>query len=276
MKITNLLNQKKRPLLMGILNVTPDSFSDGGRYNHIHSALKQAEQMITDGADILDIGGESTRPGATFVPVKEELARVLPILKAVKQNFSVPVSIDTYKAEVMRAVIAEGADLINDVKALTEPDALAAVANTNVDLCLMHMRGTPQTMQKNTQYEQGVLVEVKNFFKQRIIACQQAGIARERLLLDPGFGFGKSQTDNFKMLAEFASFKEFELPLLAGISRKSMLNAVAPAEPAQRVYSSICAATIAMLQGAQIIRVHDVAASADAIAVTVATLKEKN
>lgn len=273
MKIRTQLNNRQKPLIMGILNVTPDSFSDGGRFNQIDSALKQCERLIFEGADIIDIGGESTRPGAEYVPPEQEIERVIPVLEAINRNFDIITSVDTYKPELMREAIDVKVDMINDVKALTMPKALEVVASSQVEVCLMHMRGDPQTMQNNTQYD-SVVDEVITFFNARITACQQAGIETQRITIDPGFGFGKTRQQNFKMLANFKKFKALGLPVLAGLSRKSMLGAVTGKPAQERITASAVGAAIAVLNGANIIRVHDVAATADAIAVAVATLEE--
>ncbi|MGB2741475.1 MAG: dihydropteroate synthase [Cognaticolwellia sp.] len=251
---------------MGILNVTPDSFSDGGKFAHFEHALVQVERMIADGATIIDIGGESTRPGAVVVSDEDELARVIPVLKAIKQRFNVFVSIDTSKASVMNAAIAAGADIINDVRALQNEGCLATVAQSNIPVCLMHMQGLPQTMQDSPCYE-NIINEIEAFFHQRIEACVDAGIARERIILDPGFGFGKTLEQNFHLLANLSLFRQFDLPLLAGLSRKSMLGNLLGRDVEQRLAGSISAAIIAAQQGAHIIRVHDVQATVDALKV---------
>jgi len=254
------------PQVMGILNVTPDSFSDGGKFAHFEHALAQVERMIADGATIIDIGGESTRPGALVVSDEDELARVIPILKAIKQRFNVFVSIDTSKASVMNAAIAAGADIINDVRALQNEGCLTAIAQSNVPVCLMHMQGLPQTMQDSPSYD-NIINEIKAFFHQRIEACVDAGIARERIILDPGFGFGKTLEQNFHLLANLSLFRQFGLPLLAGLSRKSMLGNLLERDVEQRLAGSISAAILAAEQGTHIIRVHDVQATVDALKV---------
>lgn len=254
------------PQVMGILNVTPDSFSDGGKFTHIEHALAQVERMIADGASIIDIGGESTRPGAVVVSDEDELVRVIPVLKAIKQRFNVFVSIDTSKASVMSAAIAAGADIINDVRALQNEGCLAAVAKSNIPVCLMHMQGLPQTMQDSPRYDD-VITDVEVFFQQRIDACVSAGIARERIILDPGFGFGKTLEQNFHLLANLSVFCQFGLPLLAGLSRKSMIGNLLNRDVEQRIAGSLSAAIIAAQQGADIIRVHDVQATVDALTI---------
>jgi dihydropteroate synthase len=254
------------PQVMGILNMTPDSFSDGGKYTQLDHALNQAEQMITDGASIIDIGGESTRPGAIDVSDEDELDRVIPVLKAIKQRFDILVSIDTSKASVMRAAIAAGADIINDVRALQNDGCLAAVANSEVPVCLMHMQGLPRSMQNNPSYED-VVNDIMAFFQQRIDACVAAGIARERIIIDPGFGFGKTLEQNFHLLANMSEFGKLGLPILAGLSRKSMIGNLLNRDVEQRLAGSVSAAIIAAQQGADIIRVHDVQATVDALKV---------
>ena len=259
-----------RPLIMGILNVTPDSFSDGGRFNNIDSALTQAEAMLAAGVDIIDIGGESTRPGAPEVSELDELERVIPIINRLKQEFDCAISLDTSKAIVMQAGIESGIDLINDVCALSQPNALEVAAQTDIPVCLMHMQGTPRTMQKSPIY-QDVIGDVKDFFEQKIAICENAGIQRERLILDPGFGFGKTLQHNYELLNRFSEFQSLGLPLLAGLSRKSMLGNLLNIGPDERMLSSVVAATIAMSNGANILRVHDVAETQQAVTIFNAT-----
>ena len=254
------------PQVMGILNVTPDSFSDGGKFTHLQTALSQAEDMIAAGATIIDIGGESTRPGAEEVSEADELERVIPVLKAIKQKFDVLVSIDTSKAAVMKAAIENGADLINDVRALQNKDCLAILASSDVPICLMHMQGLPRTMQNEPSYN-NVIDDIVLFFEQRIQACIDAGIARERLILDPGFGFGKTLEQNFHLLANLSAFAKLKCPILAGISRKSMIGNLLNRDVKQRLAGSLSAAIIAAQQGAQIIRVHDVQETVDALTI---------
>jgi len=259
-----------RPLIMGILNVTPDSFSDGGRFNNIDSALTQAEAMLAAGVDIIDIGGESTRPGAPEVSEQDELERVIPLINRLKQEFDCAISLDTSKAIVMQAGIESGIDLINDVCALSQPNALEVAAQTDIPVCLMHMQGTPRTMQKSPIY-QDVIGDVKDFFEQKIAICENAGIQRERLILDPGFGFGKTLQHNYELLNRFSEFQSLGLPLLAGLSRKSMLGNLLNIGPDERMLSSVVAATIAMSNGANILRVHDVAETQQAVTIFNAT-----
>ncbi len=258
---------------MGILNVTPDSFSDGGRYDHIDSALSQAERMLAEGAAIIDVGGESTRPGAEAVPVQMELDRVIPVIERLHAECPLPISIDTSKPEVMRAAVAAGAGLINDVYALRQPGALEAAAQLQVPVCLMHMQGEPRVMQSDPHYHD-VLTEVFSFFEQRIDDCVQAGLARQRLLLDPGFGFGKTLHHNLELLAGLARFKALHLPLLVGMSRKSMIGALLDDAPVdQRLFGSLAAAVLAAERGAHILRVHDVEATVDSLKVVEAVMR---
>jgi dihydropteroate synthase len=256
--------QQQSPLVMGILNVTPDSFSDGGKFSQPDAALKQVEEMIEHGVDIIDIGGESTRPGAELVSADIEISRVIPLLSAIKKRFNVLVSVDTNKAVVMQQAIDAGADMINDVMALQNDGALEVMANTHLPICLMHMQGLPSTMQKNPKYQQ-VTQDIIHFFQQRIAACEQAGIARERLIIDPGFGFGKTLEQNYQLLAELECFKSLNLPVLVGLSRKSMIGNLLDRAVDERLAGSLACAVIAAQKGAHIIRVHDVKETADAI-----------
>lgn len=258
------------PKVMGIINVTPDSFSDGGQYTRVESAVEHALKLIDDGADVLDIGGESTRPNATPVPLEEELQRVIPVIKAlVAKNIPVPISIDTYKPAVMKAALAAGASIVNDVRALLEPAALQIVAESNAGLCLMHMQGTPQTMQENPHYE-NVVTEVKDFLRQRRDACLAAGIQQDRILLDPGFGFGKTRAHNITLAKSLAELLDLGCPLLVGLSRKSVLGQVTGNDVDARLYASIAAAVISAMQGAHLLRVHDVRATVEALKVVTA------
>ncbi|ASJ37777.1 dihydropteroate synthase [Vibrio vulnificus] len=266
-----LRSQKKSldlsfPVVMGILNVTPDSFSDGGQFNALDAALVQAERMIAAGVSIIDIGGESTRPGAPEVSLEEELKRVIPAIQAIRQKHDVWISIDTSKAEVMNQAIEAGADLINDVRALQEPGALAVAAKAQVPICLMHMQGQPRSMQHNPSY-QDVLKEVGEFLEERVAACEEAGIAKELLILDPGFGFGKTIEHNYHLLAHLEAFHQLGLPILAGMSRKSMVFKLLNKKPAECMVASVTCATIAAMKGAQIIRVHDVEETVEAMRV---------
>lgn len=260
-----------RPHVMGIVNVTPDSFSDGGRYASTDLAVAHAQALIAEGADILDIGGESTRPGAEPVSLKEELKRVIPVIEALKPVTTVPISIDTYKPEVMRAAIAAGADMVNDVCALQKPGALEVVANSDVGICLMHMQGEPQTMQLNPSYHD-VVNEVKQFLVERVAACHARGVANARILLDPGFGFGKTTAHNIALIQHLDSFAELELPLLVGLSRKSVLGRIAGGDEQQRLYAGLAASVISVMKGVNIVRVHDVKATVDALKVVAAVI----
>ncbi|MFO7858855.1 MAG: dihydropteroate synthase [Ectothiorhodospiraceae bacterium] len=261
--------QLDRPRVMGVVNITPDSFSDGGRFVDPDAALAHARDLVEQGADIVDIGGESTRPGAEPVTTETELERVLPVLRRLVAELPVPVSVDTTKPEVMTAAADAGAGMINDVQALRGDGALAAAAATGLPVCLMHMQGEPRTMQKNPVYED-VVADVNAFLAERIAACEGAGIARERIVLDPGFGFGKTLTHNYRMLSEFQRFTTHGLPVLVGMSRKSMLGRVTDRAVEERVAASVAAATLAAWQGAAVIRVHDVAATVDAMRVVAA------
>lgn len=250
--------------IMGILNVTPDSFSDGGNFTQLDNALHQVDKMIAEGASIIDIGGESTRPGAAEVSVEDELARTIPVLTAIKEHFDVSVSIDTSKAEVMKVAIEHNVDLINDVRALQNDGCLAAVANSHVPVCLMHMQGLPRTMQFSPQYTD-LIADIRAFFKERIAACKQAGIDEKRLILDPGFGFGKTVEQNYELLAKLASFSSFQLPILSGTSRKSMIGKLLNRDITERLSGSLTTAILAVQNGASIIRVHDVQETMDAL-----------
>jgi dihydropteroate synthase len=252
-----------RPLVMGIVNVTPDSFSDGGHHLQRDAAIAHAQQLIAEGADILDIGGESTRPGAQPVGVQEELDRVLPVIGALR-GISVPVSIDTCKPQVMREAIAAGAQMVNDIDALQDAAALNAVAAGDAAVCLMHKQGTPQNMQQQPRYRD-VVAEVSGFLRERIAAAEAAGIARERIVADPGFGFGKTLAHNLGLLRELGQLRDLGVPVLAGLSRKSMLGAITGQDVNHRVSASVAAALIAVQRGAAIVRVHDVRATVDAL-----------
>jgi dihydropteroate synthase len=259
----------ERPVVMGILNVTPDSFSDGGNHNRYDDALRQAEKMLNEGALILDIGGESTRPGAVDVTEQVELERVIPVIAALRQRFDCVISVDTSKAAVMSAAVQAGADMINDVRALLEPGALDVAVATQVPVCLMHMQGAPRSMQHKPHYDD-VLAQVKQFLLQRAQACEQAGIDRERIILDPGFGFGKNLQHNYLLLAQLKQLVDSGYPLLAGMSRKSMIGQLLNVPVNERLAGSIACATIAALQGARIIRVHDVKETVQAVRVVTA------
>lgn len=250
------------PRIMGILNATPDSFSDGGRYMHVDQAVEHAHQLIAEGAAIIDIGGESTRPGAQWVPLQQEIDRVLPILDAL-QDCGAVLSVDTRKPEIMAAAIAAGAHMINDIDALQAEGALQAVAAGDTAVCLMHKQGEPQAMQINPSYA-NVLAEVTEFLTARIAVAMNAGIARERIVVDPGFGFGKTLEHNLKLLRHLDRIT-LGVPILAGISRKTMLGKITGREVGQREYAGLAANVLAVMRGARILRVHDVAACQDAL-----------
>lgn len=258
-----------RPHVMGIINVTPDSFSDGGQFVSINLAVEQALRLIAEGADILDVGGESTRPGAHPVSLNEELNRVIPVIEALSSVSTVPISIDTYKPEVMRLAIAAGADIVNDIRALQEPDALDIVANSKAGVCLMHMQGLPQTMQLAPQYDD-VVSEVKQFLIDRMNVAISHGIAKNHILLDPGFGFGKTRAHNISLIQQLNKLIDIGQPLLVGLSRKSVLGSITGGDESQRLYASIAASVISAMNGAKIIRVHDVKATVDALKVVTA------
>jgi dihydropteroate synthase len=253
-----------RARMMAVLNITPDSFSDGGRFVGLDAALVQAERLIADGADVLDVGGESTRPGAESVSVDAEIARVVPVIEAIAARFDVPISIDTSKPEVMCAAVAAGAGLVNDVNALRAEGALDAVAELKVSVCLMHMQGEPRTMQEAPHYDD-VVGEVKRFLADRVLACRMAGIDPKRVVIDPGFGFGKSLEHNLALLAQLGQFANIEAPLLVGLSRKRMIGTITGRDLDQRAIGSAAAALLAVERGARIVRVHDVAATCDAL-----------
>lgn len=254
-----------RPLVMGIVNVTPDSFSDGGLHVQRDAALAHAHKLIAEGADILDIGGESTRPGAQPVSIQQELDRVMPVIEGLK-GVPVPVSIDTCKPEVMLAAIAAGAQMVNDINALQDPAAMNAVAAGRVSVCLMHKQGDPQTMQQQPQY-QDVVTEVSAFLCERVAAAKAAGVGHDRIVIDPGFGFGKTLAHNLSLLQELKQLTELGVPILAGLSRKSMLGTLTGRDAGQRLPASIAAGLIAVQRGANILRVHDVGATVDALKV---------
>lgn len=248
---------------MGIVNVTPDSFSDGGRHLSHDAAIAHAHKLIADGADLLDIGGESTRPGAAAVSEQEELARVLPVIEGLRGS-AVPISIDTCKPAVMRAALAAGASMVNDINALQAPDALAAVADSDAAVCLMHKQGDPESMQRAPHYAD-VVSEVSAFLQARIEAMRAAGIGNGRIVIDPGFGFGKTLAHNLELLRELSAFSALGVPLLAGVSRKSMLGAITGREVGERLAASVAAALLAVQRGASIVRVHDVRETVDVL-----------
>jgi dihydropteroate synthase len=252
------------PVVMGVLNVTPDSFSDGGKYLNADLAIERAAQMVAEGAAIIDVGGESTRPGAALISAAEELQRVVPVIEAICSRHDVIVSIDTSKPEVMRAAIAAGAGLINDIRALTEPGSLQAAADSGAAVCVMHMQGQPQNMQVAPSYGD-VVAEVSDYLSERVRACIDAGIAREQLVIDPGIGFGKSLKHNSALLAQLPTLHQLKLPLLIGVSRKSFIGAVLGQPVTQRMHGGLALATAAVLAGVQIVRTHDVAATSDVV-----------
>ena len=255
-----------QPCVMGVLNVTPDSFADGGRYAGAAAAVERGVEMAGEGAAIIDVGGESTRPGAADVDVDEELARVVPVIEQLVVRVAVPISVDTSKPEVMRAAIAAGASLVNDVKALQAPGALEAVAGTGAAVCLMHMQGEPRTMQVAPSYAD-VVADVKRFLATRVEACLAAGIGRERICVDPGIGFGKSAEHNLALLAAIDRLAEPGLPVLIGVSRKSLVGIITGRPPEGRLAGSVAFAALAVMGGAAIIRAHDVAETLDAVKV---------
>jgi len=259
------------PAVMGVLNVTPDSFSDGGRYSTVDIALRRSEQMAEQGASIIDVGGESTRPGAGAVSEQEELDRVLPVIEAIHRAVELPISIDTSKPDVMRAAVAAGAAIINDVFALRADGALEAAVELQRPVCLMHMQGEPRTMQNEPHYVD-VVAEVAQFLRERVAQCRQAGLSKDLIVIDPGFGFGKSPAHNVELLAGLGQVTEIGVPVLFGASRKSTLGKITGREVAQLMPASIAAAVVAVQQGAQIIRAHDVAETVDALRVAAAVM----
>ncbi len=260
------------PVVMGVLNVTPDSFSDGGRFADRAAALAQARRMVAEGAGIIDVGGESTRPGARAAGLDEELERVIPVIETLRRESAVFISVDTSKPEVMSAAVAAGADIINDVRALVEPGALDAAAASGAGICLMHMQGEPRTMQDAPHYTD-VVEEVSAFLAARIRACREAGVDAARLAIDPGFGFGKRIVDNLVLLKQLASFEALGVPIAVGLSRKSMLASLTGRSVDERLAGSIALAAIAVLHGARIVRAHDVGATVDAVRVAAAVIK---
>lgn len=254
-----------RPLIMGVVNVTPDSFSDGGRFFPTAAAVAHARQLIAEGADLLDIGGESTRPGAAPVKLDEERRRVLPVLEALA-DAGVPLSVDTRKPELMREAVAAGAAMVNDINGFESPGALDVIAATGCAICVMHKQGDPQTMQQSPQYAD-VAAEVGDYLRQRIVAAERVGIARDRIVVDPGFGFGKTLDHNLELLRQLSTIAAPGVPVLAGLSRKSMIGKLTGREAGDRLAGSIAAALLAVQRGAAIVRVHDVAATRDALAV---------
>tara|TARA_A200000113_G_scaffold218934_1_gene227079 strand:+ start:406 stop:1230 length:825 start_codon:yes stop_codon:yes gene_type:complete len=264
MQFGNQFIDLSQPKVMGILNVTPDSFSDGGKHADVNQALEHALQMVDEGASFIDIGGESTRPGAPEVSLQEELDRTIPVIEAVAKNAKCVISIDTSKAEVMREAVSAGAGLINDVRALQEPGALEAASEAGVPVCLMHMQGQPRTMQNNPSYDD-VVEDVAQFLLERAEACKASGIAQEKILFDPGYGFGKSLEHNYALVKHLPKLMDLGYPVLVGMSRKSMIGNLLNRKVDERLAGSISLATIVAQMGAQIIRVHDVKETADAV-----------
>ena len=254
-----------RPLIMGVVNITPDSFSDGGKFFELQQARDHAETLIAEGADVLDIGGESTRPGAAPVSLEEERRRVLPLLEHFAGR-NIPISIDTHKPALMRDAVAAGAAMVNDVSGFRNAEDFEAVADSDTGICIMHMQGEPRTMQQNPRYD-NVTGEVRDYLATRVMAAEAAGIARERIVIDPGFGFGKTLAHNLKLLRELREIGSIGCAVLAGLSRKSMLGKITGRDTAERIHASVAAALIAVQNGAHIVRVHDVAATRDALAI---------
>jgi len=261
------------PAVMGILNVTPDSFSDGGRFVGRDAAVRQAEAMARDGAHIIDIGGESTRPGAADISEQEELDRVIPVIEAVVAAVDAPVSIDTSKAAIMRAAVASGAAMINDIRALREEGALQAAVELQRPVCLMHMLGQPRTMQQQPEYGD-VVAEVRDFLAQRVRECVAAGLVEDSIVVDPGFGFGKTPRHNVELLSNLRQLRSIGRPILAGLSRKSTLGELTGRSVENRMPASIAAAVIAVIEGASIVRVHDVRETVDALRVAAAVMEQ--
>ncbi|KTD04567.1 dihydropteroate synthase [Fluoribacter gormanii] len=258
-------NSFQKPLIMGILNVTPDSFSDGGKFLSMDMACKHAYRLVSQGADLIDIGGQSTRPGAQHVPLDEELERVIPVIEQIRANSDICISIDTNKPEVMAAAVSAGANVINDIYALRTEGALEMAAELAVPVCLMHMQGEPHNMQHHPYYSDGVLSEVTRFFMERIAECEREGIKRNNIILDPGFGFGKQVQDNLLLVKNLDSFASFGMPLLLGVSRKSTIGTVLAKEVGERLIGSIATAVYAALNGVGIIRTHDVDETSQAL-----------
>lgn len=264
----------EKPRLMAILNLTPDSFSDGGQYNSLDAALKRSEVLIQQGADMLDIGGESTRPGAEKIDEQEEMDRVLPVLENIKKHFEIPVSVDTSHAVLMKEALKLKADMINDVRAFARVDDLSFLKASDCKLCLMHMQGEPENMQKNPEY-QDVLQTVKTFLKQGISHCEQAGIEKSRLVIDPGFGFGKTLQHNLRLLNHLEELQELSCPILVGTSRKSMIGMALKKQVNERLYGSLATMSVAIQKGAAYLRVHDVSESRDVLDMTWAIMCEE-
>ena len=255
-----------RPLVCGVLNVTPDSFSDGGRFDDLDRAVAHGCALAAEGADLIDVGGESTRPGSRPPTLAEELARVVPVVEALVRRVPVPLSVDTSRPEVMRAAVAAGASMVNDVRALRSPGALSAAAELGVPVCLMHMQRSPETMQEDPRYRD-VVVEVRTFLAERVRACLDAGIRQEHLVVDPGFGFGKTPAHNVALLASLDGLRSLGVPVMVGLSRKSVLGQLTGRAVGDRLPASLAAALVAAQRGAAVLRVHDVAATRDVLTV---------
>jgi dihydropteroate synthase len=273
-RCANLDLDLNQPRVMGILNVTPDSFSDGGMFIKLSDALKHAVKMVDEGAAVIDVGGESTRPGAQSVSLQQELDRVIPVIESLAHELCVPVSIDTSKPEVMREAAAAGAGMINDVYALSAAGAIEAATESQLPVCLMHMQGNPRSMQQHPHYDD-VVADVSGYLQQRALACLAAGIPGDKILIDPGFGFGKNLSHNVKLLKKLNVISKLGYPVLAGISRKRMIGRILNENEAdQRLYGSLAAAVIAAMKGASILRVHDVRATVDAMRITAAVIQQ--
>lgn len=260
-----LTTNQQKPLIMGVLNVTPDSFSDGGCYYELECAVARAHKMIAEGADIIDVGGESSKPGALPVSCSEELARVIPVIERLRAESNICISVDTTKAQVMRDAVYAGASIINDITALTSDESLVMAAKLDVPLCLMHMQGEPQTMQNHPQYTQDVVDEINMFFQQRIEVCVAAGIKHKNLILDPGFGFGKTPEHNMRLVNQLAKLQQHNLPVMLGVSRKSTIGTVLESPVDKRLVGGLAIAIFAVLQGVAMIRTHDVAETNQAL-----------
>lgn len=266
---------RARPLVMGILNITPDSFSDGGRFLTTDNAIQQAEAMLAEGADILDLGAESSRPGAEPVSTEQELERLIPVIEQLSTIHDVVLSVDTTKPQVMCEAVQAGAGMINDIYALRAPGALEMAANLDVPVCLMHMQGTPDSMQANPDYPSGVIASIQKFFAERVAACIQAGIKREHLVLDPGFGFGKTVAHNLELTRELQAFQIHDLPLLLGVSRKSTLGTVLQQDVDHRLPGALGLTVFAAMQGVTMIRTHDVGATKQALDIVDAMIQAR-
>jgi dihydropteroate synthase len=263
------------PKIMGVLNLTPDSFFDGGKYNSIDKALRRVEDMISEGADIIDVGAESSRPYASIVPLDQEIERLMSVLSAIKSRFDTLISVDTYKPEVMREVLKLGVNIINDIFALQQPGALEVIANSKVAICLMHMQGTPDSMQNHPSYS-NVVTEVSHFLQSRIEACLHAGIAKNRIIIDPGFGFGKNTKHNLFLLKNLTRIKQMGFPVLVGLSRKASIGEILSLPVEERLFGSIGAQVIAAIYGAAIIRTHDIKPTAEANKIVAAVLRQES